>query len=89
VQEQILKILKSQFGEEDRRTLIGANNLADTMREQGDRHVAEKLSKTILDARTKLLGEDDPDTLVSMNNYAGKVKSGPLRRGARALSKGV
>jgi hypothetical protein len=46
------------------------NDLASTLRAQGDHAGARRLEERVLEARTRVLGEEHPDTLTSMNNLA-------------------
>jgi hypothetical protein len=46
------------------------NNLAVTLRAQGDLEGARKLHEEVLNARTRILGGDHPDTLTAMSNLA-------------------
>ena len=49
---------------------MSMNNLADTLRAQGDLNGARELQEKVLEIRRRILGEEHPDTLTSMNNLA-------------------
>ena len=57
------------------------NNLAQTLKAQGDLAKAHELQEQVLEARARLLGKEHPDTLTSMNNLAQTVQAqGDLAR---------
>ena len=46
------------------------NNLANTLRDQGDLPGARRLQEAVLEAMKRLLGDEHPDTLSAMGNLA-------------------
>ena len=55
------------LGEEHPDTLTSMNNLAVTMRAQGDLAGARTIQGQLLAIRRRVLGDGHPDTLASMN----------------------
>src|SRR5258708_27940998 len=58
------------------------NNLAQTVKAQGDLGRAHELHEQVLEARARLQGKEHPDTLTSMNNLAQTLRA--QRRSAEA-----
>jgi hypothetical protein len=67
---QALAVRRRVLGEDHPDTLTSMNNLAETLRSQGDLGAARRLQEQALAVRRRVLGEDHPDTLTSMNNLA-------------------
>ena len=65
------------------------NNLASTLRNQGDLAGARKLEEAVLEARRRVQGEEHPDTLTSMNNLASTLGNQGDLAGARKLQEAV
>ena len=55
--------------------LIAMNNLAETLRTEGDLDQARKLQEEVLAIRRREMGLEHPDTLTSMNNLAGTLSA--------------
>lgn len=83
--EQALAIDLRVHGDEHPDTLTSMNNLAATLRAQGDLMSARDLEEHVLAVRRRVLGDDHPDTLTSMNNLAGTLRAQGDLAGARAL----
>ena len=66
--EETLAARRRALGPEHADTLASMNDLAETLRNQGDLSAARKLHEEALDIRRRVLGPDHPDTLASMNN---------------------
>ena len=56
------------------------NNLAWTLKAQGELAGARKLEERALEAMVRLLGQEHPDTLTAMNNLAQTLKALRKRR---------
>jgi hypothetical protein len=54
--------------------LASMNNLAQTLKAQGDLAVARKLEEQALEPKVRLLGKEHPDTLMAMNDLAQTLK---------------
>ena len=67
---QALELDRSELGAAHPDTVTSINNLAVTLRAQGDLPGARGLQEQVLDLRRRVLGAEHPDTLVSMNNLA-------------------
>ncbi|MBS4095384.1 MAG: tetratricopeptide repeat protein, partial [Sulfuricella sp.] len=80
-----LEIAHSTLGEEHPSSLATMNNLASTLRAQGDLSGARVLDEMALGIRRRVLGEEHPDTLTAMNNLAGTLKEQGELPGARVL----
>jgi DnaJ-domain-containing protein 1 len=89
LQQQVLQALRRVLGEEHPDTLTSMNNLAATLRDQGELPGARALQEQVLQARRRMLGEEHPDTLVSMNNLAETLRAQGDLPGARALQEQV
>jgi tetratricopeptide (TPR) repeat protein len=81
--------LSTVQGDEHPDTLISMNNLALTLRAQGDLSDARALQEQVLAVRLRLQGADHPDTLTSMNNLASTLRGQGDLSGARALQEQV
>lgn len=75
LQERVLGVARSLFGECHPNTLTSVSNLAETLRAQGDLAGARHLHEQVLAVRRRLLGEEHPDTLTSMNNLAETLRA--------------
>ena len=73
--EDILPTSKRLLGGEHPATLTTMNNLAVTLRSQGEQNAARELHETILAARHSALGDEHPDTLMTMNNLAEALRA--------------
>ncbi|UEM21100.1 toll/interleukin-1 receptor domain-containing protein [Skermanella mucosa] len=80
---------KRLLGDEHPDTLTSMNNLAETLRAQGDHGGAWALEKPVLALRRRVLGDEHPDTLTSMNNLAATLGAQGDHGGARALEEQV
>ena len=89
LQEKVLEISRRILGEEHPDTLTSMNNLADTLRVQGDLNGARELHEKVLEIRRRILGEEHPDTLTSMNNLADTLRDQGDLNGARGLQEKV
>jgi hypothetical protein len=87
--EQAYEASKSLLGEEHPDTLTSMNNLAETLRAQGDLPGARALQEAVLAAQKRLLGEEHSATLASMNNLAETLRAQGDLPGARALQEAV
>jgi hypothetical protein len=85
LQEQVLEVSRRILGEEHPDTLISMNNLAGTLRAQGDLAGARTLLEQDLEVRRRILGEEHPDTLISMDNLAKTLRAQGDLAGARTL----
>lgn len=77
--------LVDERGEEHPDTLTSINNLASTIKAQGDLSAARLLQKRVLKARQRVLGEEHLSTLTSMNNLASTLRQQRKLAGARLL----
>jgi len=66
--ERAFALSRDAFGEEHPATLTSMNNLAGTLRAQGDLAGARALQEQALAVRRRVLGEEHPDTSVSAWN---------------------
>ena len=64
----MLEGLRRVLGEEHPDTLTSMNNLASTLRAQGDAAGARALEEGVLEVRRRVQGEEHPDTLSSMHH---------------------
>ncbi|MBK7956349.1 MAG: tetratricopeptide repeat protein [Candidatus Accumulibacter sp.] len=78
-----------ELGDEHPDTLTSMNNLALTLRSQGDLPGARALQEQVLAIRRRVLGDEHPDTLSSMANLASTLRSQGDLPGARALEEQV
>ena len=85
----MLEARRRVLGEEHPDTLTSMNNLADTLRAQGDLPGARALQEKVLEALRRVLGEEHPDTLTSMSNLASTLRAQGDLPGARALQEKV
>ncbi|UJS21207.1 MAG: toll/interleukin-1 receptor domain-containing protein [Candidatus Brocadia sp.] len=65
-----LDIRNRILGDVHPHTLRTMNNIAETLRAQGDLASAHKLNEQVLEIKRKILGDEHPDTLMTMNNLA-------------------
>ncbi|MBM4062560.1 MAG: serine/threonine protein kinase [Planctomycetes bacterium] len=72
-----------KLGETDRRTLTTDHNLALLERRLGNLNEAERLGRTVLDARRTVLGGDAAETLVTQANLASALVNLAEREPAR------
>ncbi|MGA7178505.1 MAG: tetratricopeptide repeat protein [Thiobacillaceae bacterium] len=84
-----LEINQNEQGEEHPDTLTSMNNLAETLRAQGDLPGARALQETVLEVSRRVLGEAHPDTLTSMSDLAATLWNQGDLPGARALEEKV
>ncbi|HEY6896732.1 MAG TPA: FxSxx-COOH system tetratricopeptide repeat protein [Rhodocyclaceae bacterium] len=89
VRARALEITRNSVGDEHPDSLALMNNLASTLRAQGDLPAARALQESVLAACCRLLGEDHPSTLSSMNNLAGTLRDQGELPAARALQESV
>jgi hypothetical protein len=83
--ERALALSRDAFGEEHPDTLTSMNNLAGTLRAQGDLAGARALHEQELAVCRRVLGEEHPDTLTSTDNLAATLGAQGDLAGARAL----
>ena len=83
------QFFNERLGAEHPNTLASQNNLASTLRAQGDLKGARLLQETVLEAQQRVLGAEHPDTLGSKNNLASTLKAQGDLVGARALEEAV
>ena len=74
VEERVLEARRRVLGEDHPDTLTSMNNLAETLRAQGDLAGARGWQERVLEARRRVLGEDHPDTLTSVNNLGATLE---------------
>ena len=79
------EVSRRVLGEEHPNTLTSMNNLAETLRAQGDLAGARELHEQALEVRRRMLGEEHPDTLMSRNNLAETLHAQGDLAGAREL----
>ena len=79
------RIAGGSLGEEHPDTLRSKDNLATTLKAQGDLADARELEEEVLAASRGLLGEEHPDTLTSKNNLAATLWAQGDLAGAREL----
>jgi tetratricopeptide (TPR) repeat protein len=85
----VLELHLRVLGAEHSNTVTSMNNLAETLRAQGDLAGARGLQQQVLDLRRRALGMEHPDTLLSMNNLAETVRAQGDLAGARGLQEQV
>ena len=66
---------RSLLGGDHPATLNSMNNLAETLRSQGDLAAARALQEQVLATRRRLLGPDHSSTLTSMNNLSETLRN--------------
>ncbi len=81
----MLETSRRLLGPEHPTTLASMNNLAETLRAQGDLVGARKLQEQVLETRRRLLGPEHPATSVAAWNLLHSVLAAGDREGARAL----
>jgi len=89
IEKAALDRCRRLLGEEHPDTLTSMNNLASTLKNQGDLSGARELQELVLAARRRILGEEHPDTLTSMNNLASTLMNQGDLYGARELQERV
>lgn len=80
---------RSLLGEDHPATLNSMNNLAETLRSQGDLAGARSLQEQVLATRRRVLGPDHASTLTSMNNFSETLRNQGDLAGACALQEQV
>jgi hypothetical protein len=70
VRKLVLNKMFMLLGEEHPDTITAMNNLANTLRDQGQLEEAAKMLRAVLEKRRRILGEEYPDTISAMNNLA-------------------
>ena len=85
----VLEITRRVLGDEHPDTLGSMNNLAETLRAQGDLDGARRIQEQVLETRRRILGDDHPDTLASMNNLALTLSHQGDLAGARKIGEEV
>ena len=86
---KVLEVSRHILGEEHPDTLGSMNNLAETLRAQGDLAAARGLQEKVLEVRRRIQGEEHPNTLTSMNNLAETLRAQGDLAGARGLEEKV
>ena len=79
------QVLREILGPEHPETLTSMNNLAETLRAQGDLAGARKLEEEALEILRRVLGPEHLATLASMNNLASTLQAQGDLAGARKL----
>ena len=74
-QEEVLEARRRVLGEEHPDTLTAANNLAQTLRAQGELARAGELQEGVLEARRRVLGAEHPDTLKAASHAAEMLRA--------------
>ena len=85
--ERALALCRAAFGDEDAATLAHMNNLAETLRAQGDLPGARGLQETVLAVCRRVLGEEHPDTL-TLDEQPRRDAVGARRPAGRARAAG-
>lgn len=75
IHEEVLNNHIRRFGYSHPRTLVAMNNLAGTLREQGNCVKAAELGEQVLEVKRRVLGDDHPSTLISMNILATTLQN--------------
>jgi Flp pilus assembly protein TadD len=75
MQEPVLESSRRVLGEDHPNTLTFMNNLAGTLKAQGNLSEAPEIHEKVLESQRRILGEDHPNTLTIMNNIAGTLKA--------------
>jgi tetratricopeptide (TPR) repeat protein len=70
VEDYVLRARSILLGKDNLATILAMNNLAETLREQGQLEEAAEMQKEVLEKRQRILGNDHPDTTTAMNNLA-------------------
>ncbi|MEM9292311.1 MAG: tetratricopeptide repeat protein [Acidobacteriota bacterium] len=70
LEERTVAVHAGLLGPEHLHTLASMNNLAETLRAQGDFPAAHALHEEVLETYRRVLGSEHPHTLTSMNNLA-------------------
>ncbi|UEM21620.1 toll/interleukin-1 receptor domain-containing protein [Skermanella mucosa] len=81
--------MKRLLGTEHSDTLNNMNNLAVTLRAQGDHGGAQALEEQVLALRRRVQGAEHPETLTSMSNLTETLRAQGDHGGARALQEQV
>jgi tetratricopeptide (TPR) repeat protein len=68
-------------------TLTIMNNIAGTLKAQGNLSEAPEIHEKVLESQRRILGEDHPNTLTSMNNLAETLKAQGKLSEAREMHK--
>jgi hypothetical protein len=89
LQERAMDVMRRLLGEEHLDTLSAMNNLAETLRAQGELDRARDLGEQVLDVTWRMLGDEHPHTLTSMNNLASTLSEQGDLTGARELQERV
>ena len=77
----MLKARRRALGDLHPATLTSMNNLAVTLKAQGDLRGARELQERVLETQRRVFGEGNPATLTSMNNLAVTLQAqGDLRK---------
>ena len=88
-EEAACVVSRRVLGDEHPDTLMSMNNLALTLRAQGDLNGARVLQEQALAVCRRVLGEEHPATLTSMNNLALTLSAQGDLAGARVLEEQV
>jgi len=83
------KLRRTLLGAEHPSTLTSMNNLALTLRAQGELEGARKIQRQELEIRRRVLGAEHPSTLTSMNNLALTLQAQGDLEGARKIHEHV
>jgi tetratricopeptide (TPR) repeat protein len=83
------KLRRTFLGAEHPDTLGSMNNLALTLRDQGEMEGARKIQEYVLEITRRVLGAEHPSTLTSMNNLALTLQDQGEMEGARKIQEQV
>jgi len=83
------ELQRTILGAEHPNTLTSMNNLAETLRAQGDLEGARIIQEQELEITRRVLGAKHPDTLTSMNNLALTLRDQGDLEGARIIHEQV
>jgi tetratricopeptide (TPR) repeat protein len=81
--------IRNLNGHEHRDTLTTMNEIAVTLRAQGDLEGARKINEQVLEISRRTLGEEHPVTLNTMNNLAEQLRAQGDLEGARKIHEQV
>ena len=83
------ELRRALLGSEHSDTLTSMNNLAETLRAQGDLEGARKIQGQVAEIWRRELGAEHPNTLTSMNNLAVTLRAQGDLEGARKIQEQV
>ncbi len=89
IDRRIVEHAMRSLGPDHPDTLTAMNNLAETLRAQGDLEGARAQQGRVLEVSRRVQGEEHPDTLTAMGNLAGTLCAQGDLEGARAQQERV